>query len=109
MEAVHTSEMSVNFNVTTWCYIPEDSKLHTCCHENLKSFMLSVSLPFEISMPIDSFASYGTQCLLLALIGFVVSTTGLHPACSTSACLHAFFFKAGHCAASHLPYLGGLK
>jgi hypothetical protein len=29
MEAVHTSETSVNFNVTTWCYIPEDSKLHT--------------------------------------------------------------------------------
>jgi hypothetical protein len=28
MEAVHTSETSVNFNVTTWCYIPEDSKLH---------------------------------------------------------------------------------
>jgi hypothetical protein len=28
MEAVRTSEMSVNFNVTTWHYIPEDSKLH---------------------------------------------------------------------------------
>jgi hypothetical protein len=27
MEAVHTSEMSVHFNVTTWHYIPEDSKL----------------------------------------------------------------------------------
>jgi hypothetical protein len=27
MEAVRTSEMSVNFNVTTWGYIPEDSKL----------------------------------------------------------------------------------
>jgi hypothetical protein len=25
MEAVHTSETSVNFNVTTWCYIQEDS------------------------------------------------------------------------------------
>jgi hypothetical protein len=33
MEAVHTSETSVNFNVTTWCYIPEDSKLHTCHRE----------------------------------------------------------------------------
>jgi hypothetical protein len=29
MEAVHPSEMSVNFNVTTWRYIPEDSKLQT--------------------------------------------------------------------------------
>jgi hypothetical protein len=25
MEAVSTSETSVNFNVTTWCYIQEDS------------------------------------------------------------------------------------
>jgi hypothetical protein len=29
MEAVRTSETSVNFNVTTWRYIPEDSKLPT--------------------------------------------------------------------------------
>jgi hypothetical protein len=28
MEAVCTSETSVNFNVTTWRYIPKDSKLH---------------------------------------------------------------------------------
>jgi hypothetical protein len=28
IEAVRTSETSVNFNVTTWRYIPEDSKLH---------------------------------------------------------------------------------
>jgi hypothetical protein len=27
MMAVGTSETSVNFNVTTWRYIPEDSKL----------------------------------------------------------------------------------
>jgi hypothetical protein len=37
MEAVRTSETSVNFNVSTWRYIPEDSKLHTCRYENLKS------------------------------------------------------------------------
>jgi hypothetical protein len=36
MEAVRTSEKSVNFNVPTWCYVPEDSKLHTRHHENLK-------------------------------------------------------------------------
>jgi hypothetical protein len=29
MEAVHTSETSVNINLTPWHYIPEDSKLHT--------------------------------------------------------------------------------
>jgi hypothetical protein len=28
MEAVHTSETSVHFNVTARRYIPEDSKLH---------------------------------------------------------------------------------
>jgi hypothetical protein len=36
-EAVHTFETSVNFNVTTQRYIPEDSKLHTCHRENLNS------------------------------------------------------------------------
>jgi hypothetical protein len=29
MEGVCTSETSVNFNVTTWRYIPEYSKLHS--------------------------------------------------------------------------------
>jgi hypothetical protein len=37
MEAVRTSETSVNFNVTTSCYILEDSKFHTRRRENLKS------------------------------------------------------------------------
>jgi hypothetical protein len=37
MEAVRTSETSVNINLSTRRYIPEDSKLHTRCHENLKS------------------------------------------------------------------------
>jgi hypothetical protein len=37
MEAVLTSETSVNFNVATWRYIPEDSKLHTRCREYPKS------------------------------------------------------------------------
>jgi hypothetical protein len=37
MEAVHASETSVNFNVNTRRYIPEDSKLHTRRRENLKS------------------------------------------------------------------------
>jgi hypothetical protein len=37
MEAVSTSEMSVNFYQTTWRNIPEDSHLHTHRQENLKS------------------------------------------------------------------------
>jgi hypothetical protein len=36
MEAVLTSETSVNFNVTTRRYIPEDSKPHARLRENLK-------------------------------------------------------------------------
>jgi hypothetical protein len=37
VEAASTSEMSLNFYQTTQCNNPEDSHLHTCCHENLKS------------------------------------------------------------------------
>jgi hypothetical protein len=37
MEAISTSEMSVNFYQSTWCNIPEDNDLHTHCCENLKS------------------------------------------------------------------------
>jgi hypothetical protein len=39
MEAVRISETSANFNVTTWRYIPEDSKLHIRRRENLKSLI----------------------------------------------------------------------
>jgi hypothetical protein len=38
MEAVLTSETSVNLNVSTLRYIIEDSKLHTCRRENPKSY-----------------------------------------------------------------------
>jgi hypothetical protein len=37
MEAARTSETSVNIQLRTWQYIPEDSELHTRRHENLKS------------------------------------------------------------------------
>jgi hypothetical protein len=37
MKAVRTSETSVNIYLTTWQYIPEDSKIHTRRRENLKS------------------------------------------------------------------------
>jgi hypothetical protein len=36
MEAASTSEMSANFYQTTYHYNPEDTHLHTHCHENLK-------------------------------------------------------------------------
>jgi hypothetical protein len=44
MEAVRTSETSVNFNWTTQRYIPKDCKLHTCRRENLKSRIILTSL-----------------------------------------------------------------
>jgi hypothetical protein len=44
MEAVRTSETSVNFNVTTRRFIPEDTKLHTRCRENLKSRIINAYL-----------------------------------------------------------------
>jgi hypothetical protein len=31
MEAAHTSETSVDIQLRTWQYIPEDSELHTRC------------------------------------------------------------------------------
>jgi hypothetical protein len=36
-EAIQTSETLVKFYQSTWHYNPEDSHLHTHCHENLKS------------------------------------------------------------------------
>jgi hypothetical protein len=36
MEAARTSEMSVDIQLRTWQYIPEDSAVHTRCRENLK-------------------------------------------------------------------------
>jgi hypothetical protein len=36
MAAVCTSETMVKIYLTTQKYIPEDSKLHTHCHENMK-------------------------------------------------------------------------
>jgi hypothetical protein len=41
MEAVSTSETSGIFYQTTRHNIPEDSHLHTCCCENLKSYKTS--------------------------------------------------------------------
>jgi hypothetical protein len=42
MEAVRTSETSVNLSLTIWRYIPEDSKLHIRSRETLKSYLKCV-------------------------------------------------------------------
>jgi hypothetical protein len=39
MEAARTSETSVDIQLKTWQYIPENSELHTRRHENLKCHM----------------------------------------------------------------------
>jgi hypothetical protein len=48
MEAVRTFETSVHFNVTTRRYMPEDSKLHTCRCDNLKSHTEIIRLQLEL-------------------------------------------------------------
>jgi hypothetical protein len=45
MEAASTSETSVYFYRTTWRNNPEDSHLHTCHYENLKSHIIQAFLP----------------------------------------------------------------
>jgi hypothetical protein len=54
MEAVSTSETSVNYYQTTWHYNSEDSNLHTHCHENLKSYLATrLVLSDEFDSPIN--------------------------------------------------------
>jgi hypothetical protein len=43
MVAVHNSKTSV-YSEPTWCYSPEDSHLHACWSENLKSHMINLYL-----------------------------------------------------------------
>jgi hypothetical protein len=43
MEAVSTSEKSVNFYQTTQCSTPEDKHLHIHCLENIKSLTVHLS------------------------------------------------------------------
>jgi hypothetical protein len=50
IEAVNTSETSVNFYQTTWLNIPEDIHLHTRRYENLKSHLPIYSLVFVIGI-----------------------------------------------------------
>jgi uncharacterized protein YcgI (DUF1989 family) len=44
MEAVQTSETSVNSQQSTLRYNPEDSHLHSHRHENLKSYLMTYFL-----------------------------------------------------------------
>jgi hypothetical protein len=55
MEAFHTSETSVHFNVTTRHYILGDYMLHTRLRENLKSHMIKVVVVNESSYYVTYF------------------------------------------------------
>jgi hypothetical protein len=57
------SETSVNFNVTTWRYNTEDSELHACHRENLKSHIMQYLL-FGTTDQINYFC-YCLNCWLL--------------------------------------------
>jgi hypothetical protein len=49
MEAARTSETSVDIQLRTRQYVPEDSELHTRRRENLKSHMFCVCFVFILS------------------------------------------------------------
>jgi hypothetical protein len=60
MEAVRISETSLNFNVTTWRYIPEDSKLNILGlltrlmdFEGCRMFFIDLALLFFLSLIYD--------------------------------------------------------
>jgi hypothetical protein len=75
MEAVRTSETSVNFNVTTRRYIPEDTKLYTDCvkinqqenYNSLKFIIFPLSLPQCDHFPSITFPEGPNPRLLLLL------------------------------------------
>jgi hypothetical protein len=70
MEAVCTSETSVYFNKTTWCYIPEDSLLHPCHCEKLKSCMIFVC--FNIKGRIHAMTSFIFMHFISIITAFVL-------------------------------------
>jgi hypothetical protein len=49
VEAICSSETSVDTQRTTWCYIPEDGTLHNQCCKNLKSYTVReiITLPLK--------------------------------------------------------------
>jgi hypothetical protein len=60
MEATRTSETSVDIQLRTRQYIPEDSELHTRRRENLKSHIKNLSMLRPIYLDQNSFL-YGLR------------------------------------------------
>jgi hypothetical protein len=61
MEGVRISETSVNFNVTTRHYIPEDSKVHTRRRENLKSHKVRFQVLTAVNMNMTAYYDISTR------------------------------------------------
>jgi hypothetical protein len=57
MEAARTSETSVDIQLRTRQYIPEDSELHTRRRENLKSHILNLLLELETTFTWKTYIS----------------------------------------------------
>jgi hypothetical protein len=67
--AASTSETLINFYRTTWCSISEDSHLHTCRHEKLKSHLdLSVIFPHFPGLSDCLVAFVLTFCMTLVFV-----------------------------------------
>jgi hypothetical protein len=58
MEAALTSETSVDIQLRTWQFIPEDSELHTRFRENLKSHKHEISGSHGGEYESDCFMGY---------------------------------------------------
>jgi hypothetical protein len=78
-EAVSSSEISVNIYQITHSNIPEESHIHTCHHENLKSNLISThSQLFGVTSPKmgtthERFYYYLMQCNVFLLHAFGVT------------------------------------
>jgi hypothetical protein len=91
MDVVHTSETSDHFKVTTRRYIPEDSKLHTRCRENLKShkvknvevkeqYQIEIWSRFAVLKNVDGNADINMNTVSTGL-AFCLDTILLSPNC----------------------------
>jgi hypothetical protein len=77
MEAVRTSESSVNFNVTIWGYIPDDSKLNNFVFQIFPFFFLKCLLGSRLtSLELSLFTSWALQPLQSSR--FLLSTNSEH-------------------------------
>jgi hypothetical protein len=78
IEAARTSETSVDIQLRTRQYIPEDSELHTRRRENLKSHLIFTSICVSYQLPSPYSREVPWSCLLP---GAPLSVTSTHAVC----------------------------